>query len=60
MPLERDNERRRASPLLTYAAAQRNLLITPHAAGATVEAMHRTEEFMARKLLDFCRLAPIS
>lgn len=60
MPLERDHERRRASPLLAYAAAKRNLLITPHAAGATVEAMHRTEEFMARKLLDFCRHAPIS
>jgi D-3-phosphoglycerate dehydrogenase len=55
MPLERDHERRRASPLLAYAATHNNLLITPHAAGATVEAMHRTEEFMARKLLEFCR-----
>lgn len=59
IPLERDPERRRASRLLAYAATKRNLLITPHAAGATVEAMHRTEEFMARKLLDFCRLAPV-
>jgi D-3-phosphoglycerate dehydrogenase / 2-oxoglutarate reductase len=59
IPLERDHERRRASPLLEYAATKRNLLITPHIAGATVEAMQRTEEFMARKLIDFCRLAPL-
>ncbi|HEX2055942.1 MAG TPA: NAD(P)-dependent oxidoreductase [Nitrospiraceae bacterium] len=57
VPFERDHERRRASPLFAYAAARSNLLITPHIAGATVEAMHKTEEFMAHKLLDFYRLA---
>ena len=58
IPNERDHEWRRASRLLAYAANHRNLLITPHAAGATVEAMHRTEEFMAHKLLAFCRPIP--
>jgi D-3-phosphoglycerate dehydrogenase / 2-oxoglutarate reductase len=60
VPSEQDHERRRASPLLAYAATHSNLLITPHIAGATVEAMQRTEEFMAQKLLAFCRLDPVA
>lgn len=47
---EQDPDRRRSSPLLDYARAHPNLLITPHLGGATVEAMERTELFMARKL----------
>ena len=35
------------------AAEGRNVIVTPHIAGATVEAMQRTEEFMVEKL---CRL----
>ena len=38
------------NPLLEYAKRRDNLLITPHLAGATREAMERTEIFMAQKL----------
>ncbi len=37
-------------PLLAYAAAHDNLLLTPHLGGATHESMASTEEFMALKL----------
>ena len=47
------NERRGASPLIAYAGSHDNLLITPHLGGATVESMHKTEEFMAGKLARF-------
>lgn len=33
------------------AAEGRNVIITPHIAGATVDAMHTTEEFMVEKLV---------
>ena len=33
------------------AAEGRNVIITPHIAGATVDAMHTTEEFMVEKLI---------
>lgn len=41
------------SPTIAYARAHDNLLITPHLGGATVESMHKTEEFMAQKLAKF-------
>lgn len=41
------------SPLLTYARAHENLLITPHIGGATHESMAKTEIFMAEKLARF-------
>ena len=50
---ERQAEKRRKSPLLVYACAYPNLLITPHIAGATHESMAKTEVFMARKLVAF-------
>lgn len=50
---ERGEHRRQKSPLLAYARAHDNLLITPHVAGATYESMAKTELFMARKLGDF-------
>jgi D-3-phosphoglycerate dehydrogenase len=54
---ERDPERRLAGPLARYLAGRpesvRRLLITPHLGGATVDAMARTEVFMARKLASF-------
>jgi D-3-phosphoglycerate dehydrogenase len=39
-----------ANPLLVYARAHDNLILTPHIGGATVDAMAETEIFMARKL----------
>ena len=41
------------SPMLSYARSHDNLLVTPHLGGATVESMHKTEEFMAIKLARF-------
>ena len=38
--------------LINYAQNHSNLVITPHLAGATVESMARTEEFMVGKLLE--------
>ncbi len=35
------------NPLLDYAQKHKNLLIVPHLGGATYEAMHITEEFVA-------------
>lgn len=43
----------RHSPLLAYARARENLLITPHVGGATHESMEKTEIFMAEKLARF-------
>jgi D-3-phosphoglycerate dehydrogenase len=40
-----------ASPLVAYAAAHDNLLITPHVGGATRESMEKTEIFIAEKLV---------
>jgi D-3-phosphoglycerate dehydrogenase len=40
-------------PLVAYARAHDNLLITPHIGGATRESMAMTEEFMARKLVAY-------
>lgn len=44
---------RARAPLLAYAKTRRNLLITPHIGGATVESMAKTEIFMAGKLAAF-------
>jgi D-3-phosphoglycerate dehydrogenase len=59
VPQERSDDERRAGPLITYASAHRNLLITPHIGGASVEAMARTEVFMARKLQEFLASLPL-
>ncbi len=40
-----------SSPLLNYSEKHDNLLITPHTGGATEESMHKTEEFMAKKII---------
>lgn len=44
---ERTSER---SPLIEYAHAYSNLLLTPHIGGVTFESMTATEVFMAKKL----------
>lgn len=41
--------------ILSLARARTDVLVTPHVGGATLESMARTEVFMARKLLRFCR-----
>jgi D-3-phosphoglycerate dehydrogenase / 2-oxoglutarate reductase len=41
------------SPLLDYARRHKNLFITPHIGGATVESMEMTEIFMVRRLAQF-------
>jgi D-3-phosphoglycerate dehydrogenase len=58
---ERDAGARSRDLLLPYARTHENLIITPHLGGATWDAMHRTEEFMAGKLGDFlARLEPLA
>jgi D-3-phosphoglycerate dehydrogenase len=47
------SEARLASPLVAYARAHNNLVLTPHIGGATLESMAATEIFMARKLQAF-------
>lgn len=39
------------SPLLDYAKSNSNLLISPHIGGATIEAMEKTEIYVARKVI---------
>lgn len=41
------------NPLIAYAATHDNLIITPHIAGATYDSMHATEDFIARKVVNF-------
>ncbi len=36
--------------LIKYARTHRNLLITPHTGGCTLDSMHKTEMFIAKKL----------
>jgi D-3-phosphoglycerate dehydrogenase / 2-oxoglutarate reductase len=38
--------------LVQYAIGHRNLIITPHIGGCTVESMQKTELFLCQKLLD--------
>lgn len=51
-------EQRQRSPLLAYARSHDNLLVTPHLGGATLDAMARTEVFMAEKLKRFLERQP--
>jgi D-3-phosphoglycerate dehydrogenase len=60
IPQERREEMRQNSRLILYAATHQNLLITPHAAGATHEAMRKTEVFMANKLIAFLGTSPLA
>jgi D-3-phosphoglycerate dehydrogenase len=47
---ERQSTQDKRSPLIEYAHAHSNLLITPHIGGATYESMRATEVFMVNKL----------
>ena len=52
---ERNDTLRNEGPVLTYARAHSNLLVSPHIGGATIESMAATEVFMARKLAQYLR-----
>lgn len=42
-------------PLIAYAKANNNLLISPHIGGATIDSMKNTEIFMAKKIVNFLK-----
>jgi D-3-phosphoglycerate dehydrogenase / 2-oxoglutarate reductase len=44
---------RAAHPLVMYARAHHNLLISPHIGGATIESIYGARVFMARKVADW-------
>ena len=50
---ERDS-RRSDRPLLQYAAAHENLVITPHVGGCTLESQHKAVLYFAEKLRRTC------
>ena len=53
------NERgEQVSPLLDYAIRNQNLITTPHVAGATTEAMERTEIHIERLLARYLQRDP--
>lgn len=43
-----DGAHLRKNPLVAYARRETNLLLTPHIGGAAIEAMHATEDIIAR------------
>jgi D-3-phosphoglycerate dehydrogenase len=43
-------------PLYKYAKSHNNLIIVPHIGGATFEAMHITEEFIAQEVVKYIKL----
>jgi D-3-phosphoglycerate dehydrogenase / 2-oxoglutarate reductase len=40
-------------PLVQYAIDHRNLLITPHIGGCTVESMQKTEFFLGERVINY-------
>jgi D-3-phosphoglycerate dehydrogenase len=52
-----DTERAR-HPLLAYARAHDNLVVSPHIGGATVESIYGARVFMARKIADWLAANP--
>ena len=48
---EIDPEKREKSPLLAFARENETVIITPHIAGATLDSMHITEEFVVGELI---------
>jgi len=45
-------------PLVAYARTHKNLLITPHTGGCTLESMEQTEEFLTEKVVNFLQSLP--
>ena len=41
--------------LWKYAKTEKNLIILPHIGGATIEAMHTTQDFIAELVLKYCK-----
>ncbi len=54
-----DDAARREHPLLAYARAHDNLVVTPHIGGATVESITGARIFIARKVADFLAGRPV-
>jgi D-3-phosphoglycerate dehydrogenase len=52
---ETTSSRSLTAHLIEYARSHSNLLLTPHIGGATIDSMHATEIFMARKLEQFIK-----
>lgn len=50
-----DGAHLKSDPLWKYAKTHNNLIITPHIGGATFEAMHITEEYMAGMVKKFLK-----
>jgi D-3-phosphoglycerate dehydrogenase len=48
-----NDDKLQAHPLLEYARANGNLLITPHIGGATSESIYGARVFMARRVADY-------
>lgn len=51
---ENDPDNSTSQKLIEYMNNHKNLIITPHIAGATYDSMHKTEEFIVAKLLAAC------
>ncbi len=47
----------KTNPLVQYAANNSNLIITPHIGGNTYESFHKTEKFVAEKLVEKIKAA---
>ncbi len=48
-------------PLVQYARKHKNVIVTPHIGGCTLESMRKTEEFLARRMAEaFSRIAESS
>ena len=47
-------------PVIEYARRHPNLIVTPHLGGCTVESMHKTEVFLARKLREHIHSAGLA
>jgi D-3-phosphoglycerate dehydrogenase len=48
---ETDQRSREINPLILYTGKLKNLIITPHIAGATLESMQAAEEYLASKFI---------
>ena len=46
------------SPVLDYAAAHGNLIVTPHIGGYTSRSLEKTEDFLAGRLIELLLAAP--
>ncbi|MBI2466119.1 MAG: 3-phosphoglycerate dehydrogenase, partial [Candidatus Sungbacteria bacterium] len=55
-----DGSHLKKDPLVNYARKNKNLIIMPHVGGATFEAMHITEEYMANLVKNYIKNKKLS